>query len=197
LELDIVDVTFSAGTSGEARINLGDIATGRGYAASVTVWSSGDGFVGLPNAPTAGGQAAQALMLTHGNQRLALAIRDTRWDGQAGTLAPGDRRILSDCDAALLLRQAANSIELLSTDVGVLVDGEAGAVTVSKGDNTITVDETGARIAVGTGCSISATAAGIVLAFGATTLTVNAAGVQITTVPPVPGALVVNGSVLA
>lgn len=196
MELDIVDVVRAA-VGAEQRANLGDVATGAGFAAGATIWGAGDGFIGLPAAPDAAG-AARAIQLTQGNIRLALAVRDPRWDSQAGDLAPGDRAIVSSCSARLRLTAAANAVELLAEDAGVGVDGANNAVTLfaDSGDHTLVVDGTGVRASVGV-ASVSITEAGIVLAFGGTSLTLDATGVSIVTTPAAPGALRVNGTVVA
>jgi hypothetical protein len=195
MDIDIVDVPRVA-AGPEPRVNLGDVASGVGTAAGVTVWGSGDGFIGCPVAPDANG-SARAIQLTQGNLRLALALRDPRWDSQAGNLAPGDRAIVSSCSARFKLTAADNALALLAEDAGVGVDGAGHAVNLFSGNNTLVVDASGARITVGS-ASISVTTAGIMLAFdGVASLTLSASGVSIVTTPPVPGALKVNGSVVA
>jgi len=192
VEIDIVDVTLAEGDDGEARLNLGDSATGAGFAASATAWSAGDGFIGVPNAPSAGGAAAQALMLTQGNTRLALAIRDTRWDGAAGALAKGDRAVVSDCDAALHLDQSANTIALRSTDCSVVVDGDGGAVTLTRGSNTITIDDSHLRAEWGSG-AVNISSSSLSLSFGPLLLVLSGTTVSIATSSGPPASVTING----
>lgn len=141
MEISIVDCTLCLDASGEPRLNLGDVNTGVGFAQSVPMFAAGDGFIGVPNGPDGGTGAPQALMMTQGLYRYAMAVRDPRLVGKVGALAEGDRAIVSNCDAGLLLTKAANKIQLLAVtqQMEVTVDAAAGTITLKVPNAFITV----------------------------------------------------------
>lgn len=151
--LEVVDVTLAETEDGKPRVNVGDKQSGVGTGASVPLWGSGDGFVGVPNAPNSNG-TAQAVVLVEGNQQRVIAIRDYRTIDKAGTLAEGDRAIVSDSQAWLLLDKSADSIELRSLGevagaMKVIVDGANNRIQLSVGTVTMTIDATGVDITGG------------------------------------------------
>ena len=150
MDIFAADVTLSVDENGVPRINIGDAQTGVGFGASVALWGSGDGFVSMPNAPD-GASCAQALVLVEGNTKRALALRDNRWIGAAGTLAEGDRAIVSDSEAWFLLTRSQHRIRLRSEHsiVGELlvdVNGSAGTIKLSVGPVTLTINEAGMHL---------------------------------------------------
>jgi hypothetical protein len=150
--LEVVDVTLAESEDGQPRVNVGDTQSGVGTGASIPLWGSGDGFVGVPNAPDGDG-SAQAVVLVEGHSQRVIAIRDNRFVQQAGTLAEGDRAIVTDSEAALFLDKSGDSIELRSVGgVGtlrVLVDGVNNRIRLSVGAVTLTVDATGVDVTGG------------------------------------------------
>lgn len=136
MNIEIADVMLSAIVDGEVRVNIGDKVDGKGFGASIGYWGV-DGFSSRPN-PTSAAGAAQAVYLTQGNQRRVIASRDNRFVGPFGDLGEGDRAIVSDCDAGLHLDKSANLIRLQAgAGIEVVVDGDAGTVTVSKGTASV------------------------------------------------------------
>jgi hypothetical protein len=150
--LEVVDVTLAESENGQPRVNVGDTQSGVGTGASVPLWGSGDGFIGMPNAPT-GKASAQAIVLVEGNYQRVIAIRDNRTITRAGTLAEGDRAIVSNSDALLFLDASEDTIELRSTGgagtLRVLVDGVNSRIRLMVGSVALTVDVTGVDITGG------------------------------------------------
>jgi hypothetical protein len=191
-DVELLDILYSVANDNEARLQVGDLATGKGVGQDVAFLSA-DGFLGLPNPPAAGA-AGQAIVLTLGNDRFVIASLDGRFSAVLGTMAPGDRAIVSNCDARLKLSQAGNSIALSSTNMTVALDGAGGTVTASVGSTQVQLTTTSASMSLAGGGSVTVGAAAVTLAVGGTTLVVDVTGVHITTAPPVPGALVINGT---
>jgi hypothetical protein len=144
--LEVVDVTLAESEDGQPRVNVGDTQSGVGTGAGIPVWGSGDGFVGIPNAPSSSG-SAQAVVFVEGNQQRVIAIRDYRTIGQAGALAEGDRAIVSDSQAWLLLTKSTDKIELRSLGASgtlkVEVDGDNDRVRLTVGFTTLTLSSAG------------------------------------------------------
>lgn len=165
MQIDQADVLLTTLVDGDVRLNVGDKVDGKGFGAQVPFWQT-CGFRSRPNPPTSTG-AAQVLYLTQGNSRSVVASRDGRFVGPFGSLDEGDAEIISDCDAGLRLDKSANTIKLQSDAVSVVVNGDAGTVTVTKGT---------AEIKVSTIASVDT----ITLTAGATVLTVDSTGVDVT-----------------
>jgi len=198
MDIDIADLTLTVTESGEIRVNVGDKATGKGFGAAVPLFGA-DGFVGAPNADDDAG-CAQAIQLTQGNLRLAFAPRDNRYSDKAGALQPGDRAIVSDCDARLKLSQSGNSIALFSTNMGLALDGAGGNINLSNGPTAVTVGSTGFTISwSGSGVSLAVNITGLGIALSYTvgpvtsSITLGAGTVAIVA----PNGVTVNGIPLA
>lgn len=135
----VADVLLSTTDDGEIRVNLGDTTTGEGLDSEVPVWGV-DGFVSVPNEPDDDG-AAQAFFIVDGHERRVVATRDNRWAAKAGTApAPGDRFIVSNCAARVLLKRAKSSVTLYTEnqqdgDTSQLIDlnGADGTTTLICG----------------------------------------------------------------
>lgn len=106
----IADVLLSTTDDGEIRVNLGESTTGEGLDAEVPVWGV-DGFVSVPNDPDDDG-CAQAVYLVDGNTKRVIATRDNRWSSKVGAPAAGDRFIVSNCAARVLLKRGKSSVTL-------------------------------------------------------------------------------------
>lgn len=209
-DIAIADVTLSYDSSGEARVNLGNLATGQGFSSNTTIWGS-EGFIGVPNAPASDNTAAcMALLWTSGQTRYAFAPRDDRWREQAGVMAVGDRAVTSNCDAALLLQQATNKIQLLALTQGMEITLDAAGETtfmrtalgeVSLGPAGISASWTPAA---GISASLNLSTAGALLSFTLSGLTCSVGllpggGISFTTIPGAlfsPTGIVVNGVAL-
>lgn len=170
-QLERGDIMQTAVSDGHVRVNVGDQVEGKGYTASRPLWI-GPGFRSRPNAPTSTG-AAQALFVTLGNDRVILAARDPRFTGPFGDLGEGDCEIVSDCDAGFRLDRAGNSVRLSSTGVDVVLDGDAGTITATKGTAEIKIATTGVDTITLTvaSCVLTVTATGVAITGG--TLAVN------------------------
>lgn len=141
------DVVLSTAEKGQVRVNLGDVDRKTGYGVSTPVWGP-DGYLARPNDPESG--ACQALYLTDGQNRRAVAFCDNRFAAQAGTLAPGDRMIVSSQAARFYLRNADNRIgfyteaqsEPPTGGKGMLFDmsGKDGVIQIRCGGASITLD---------------------------------------------------------
>lgn len=183
-DVELLDILYSVANDNEARLQVGDLATGKGVGQDVAFLSA-DGFLGLPNPPAAGA-AGQAIVLTLGNDRFVIASLDGRYTAVLGTMAPGDRAIVSNCDARLKLSQAGNSIALSSTNMTVALDGAGGTVTASNGSTELQLTSTSASMSVAGGGSVTVDAAATVLRFGGVIMTLSAAGIAFV-VPAVVG----------
>jgi hypothetical protein len=190
-DIELLDILYSAVDDDQPQLKVGDAATGKGVGQNVSFLAS-DGFVSQPLAPDDTGAAAQGLVLTLGNDRFVIASIDGRYFGRAGSLSPGDRAIVSNCDACLLLSMAGNSVALQSTNMAVTLDGAGGHVTAQNGNTTMQLGATSGSMSVSGGGSATASATNVVLQFGPVTLTVDATGVTIASTAG-PTVLRVNG----
>ena len=130
-DLEPLDLLYTdASDDDEPRLKVGDQASGAGVGQDCAYLAT-DGFVSLPNPPDANGGCATGVCWTPGNDRIVIAASDSRYNGKAGTLAAGDRAIVSNCDAFFRLSQAGNSITLGSAGMSVELDGVAGKITAS------------------------------------------------------------------
>lgn len=189
-DFEPLDITHVSTDDDEPRVKVGDQRTGEGVGQDCAMLTS-VGFVGIPEGPDADGATGQALVMTLGNDRFVLGVLDGRFNGKAGALSPGDRAIVSNCDAAVILSKSGNSITVKSTNCSVVVDGQAGTITLTVGDTFLTLDDDSIVGAVAGGGSLELTGVGAALSFGATTFAVNAAGANLTSTPP--ATLKVNG----
>jgi hypothetical protein len=128
-DFELLDALYGVGDDGEARLQVGDATSGTGVGQDCMFLST-DGFIGLPNPPDALGNG-QVVAWTPGNDRLVVASLDGRYSGKAGTLVPGDRAIVSNCDSYFLLKQATDTITLASTGISLELNGPAGKITAS------------------------------------------------------------------
>jgi hypothetical protein len=144
---DLGDVLLSTAEKGQIRVNLGDVDTQKGYGVSTPVWGP-DGYLAVPNDPKDG--AARALFLTTGQGRRAIAFSDNRFAGQAGTMEPGDRMIVTDGPTRWYLRRKDKRIGFYTEaendppvgGKGMLFDmsGKDGVIQLRAGGCSITLD---------------------------------------------------------
>lgn len=141
------------------RVNLGDAGTNAGLYASAGWWGV-DGFVSRPNDPS-GGQACQAVFYQDGNERRVIASRDNRFANNVGALQPGDRAIVSDCDARFFLKKENNELTLYTVnedddDSSMIVDlnGKNGAITIVNSDCFINITKDEITLGVNGGGSL-------------------------------------------
>ena len=123
-DLEVLDILYVDGSEDdEPRLKVGDQTSAAGVGQDC-IYLANDGFVSMPNAPDANG-AATCIASTLGNDRVVLACADNRYNAKAGALAPGDRAIVSNCDAAMKLSKAANQIQLVAAAQGLQVTVDA------------------------------------------------------------------------
>lgn len=193
-DFEPLDIVFTdASEDDEPRLKIGDAASGAGVGQDCQYLAT-DGFVSMPNPPDSNG-AATGLSCTIGNDRVVIACMDGRYNGKAGTLAPGDRAIVTNADACLKLWRGSNKIQLLASAQGmeVTLDANAREVKATAGPTTMDLTQTTATMAFQSGpvtAQAFANATGIVLSFVGpgvfASLAVTSAGALI--INTVPGA---------
>jgi len=165
---DVLEVTAD---NGEIRVKIGNAAEGLGYAAGIPLYGP-DGFIGMPNAPEQNGDACQVCYVVDGDGKIGIGTRDNRQTDKVGSLEPGDRAIVTKGDARILVKQATDSIFVMTTAASTgktmiwEMNGESGVIQWFNGNAYITMTAEGVTIAGGNGSS-------------STTLKVDANGVQI------------------
>lgn len=96
----------------ELRVTIGDPATGVGEMADLTMWGT-DGFYSRPKPPDADG-ACQVLWERSGPKSRIIATKDNRIIAKYGDMADGDRAIVGYGDARFIIKDASDSITLLT-----------------------------------------------------------------------------------
>lgn len=127
IKYDVLAVT--RGASGEIRLKLGDSQTDEGARADAAWWGS-DGFVSMPNEPDDRG-ACQALYVTEGNNSRCVATKDNRICEQYATLAAGDRAIVTDGAAKVLLKKDGDTVTLASENASGMVIHQVAPDTIT------------------------------------------------------------------
>lgn len=143
------DVTLSTldEETKEVRLNLGDARANTGIAANVGYWGL-DGFISRPNDSGNSGPedgACQALYLQDGNNKKVIATRDNRFTEFVAELAPGDRAIVSNCQARFFLKKERAGLTLFTKDLkpGSPTEGEGMMIDLSGKDGAITITGAG------------------------------------------------------
>lgn len=198
----LADVLATDSQNGQIVVNVGDSVDGTGFASGVPLWANGDGFISRPNDPDANG-APQALFVNEGQTLRVIAIRDNRWIANVGNLQPGDRAIVSNCQARLFLKCANNGISIYTTNdtdngSAMLVDvnGKNGALTLANGKALVSITTDQIVLSAG-GSAVVIDANGVQVFgshFGANTATGNL-GVIATIPPPVGVQSIVCGPI--
>jgi hypothetical protein len=188
-DLELLDLLYDAGQDDEPRLKVGDQASGAGVGQDCAYLAT-DGFVSMPNGPDAAGGCATAVCWTPGDDRIVIACADGRYNGKAGTLGAGDRAIVSNCDAALLLQRAANKISLLALlqQLSITLDAGTNKITISTPNGGISLNPTGIGLAWlpggGVNVEVNLTSTSLTLGFsgpgGASGIAMTAEGVAIT-----------------
>lgn len=150
---DLGDVLLSTAEKGQIRVNLGDVDTQKGYGVSTPVWGP-DGYLAVPNDPKDG--AARALYLTTGQGRRAIAFSDNRFAGQAGTMEPGDRMIVTDGPSRFYLKRTDQRVGVYTEaksdppvgGKGMIIeaDGDSGKIRLRAGGAVIELDSSNGTI---------------------------------------------------
>jgi len=141
----IADIVGSFQDDGEVRVNLGNAADGVGFASEEPMYGP-DGFIGMPNEPSDDG-ACQAIYLVDGDRKRVVGTRDNRWLDKVGALKPGDRAIITDSPARILLKRDGDKVVLYTETSSektmmLVLDGSGDQIMAVCGDNymRLTVD---------------------------------------------------------
>jgi hypothetical protein len=141
----LADILATDSEGGQVVVNVGDKVDGTGVSSGIALWANGDGFISRPNDPDANG-AAQALYMNEGPTVRVVASRDNRWIANVGGLQPGDRAIVSNCQARLFLKRENNGIAVYTTNdtdngsaMMVDVNGKAGTLTLINGKALVSI----------------------------------------------------------
>lgn len=142
---DVADVLVTSSTSGDVRVQVGNQASGDGWANGLAMWGIWS-LISRPKAPTSAG-ACQVVYLNDGNSKRAIAQRDNRYAANAGTVDEGDTVIVTSGDAKVILDDSAQSVTLYAKNGGqeltIRVDGDNGTITMSANGATITLTALG------------------------------------------------------
>jgi hypothetical protein len=139
-----------------------------------------DGFYSVPAVADEFG-AAQAFSLSLANETFVLGTWDNRSVTNAGSLEPGDRAIISNGHARLLLKNASNSITMVSKAADLPEEKDSSGTVLTDmgisllGDNS---GESSINLSLGTSL-VQVTKDEILLMAGGTQLVINAKGVSI------------------
>ncbi len=166
--ISVADILASSVEDGEVRVNLGYAATGKGIGAEQAYWGL-DGFFSRPNDPKPdGSEAAMALYIVDGEDKRVVASRDNRFADKVGDMQPGDRAIVTDADARVLIKKNGNSVTLYTvsepdnTDIQVHLDGASGFLEGRCGGSWIKLTNDKVTIgAAGGKCIITVSAKGV------------------------------------
>lgn len=152
------DCLVSNVDGGRVTISLGDSrydnGETEGFAFDCQSIATTDGFYSVPAIADEFG-APQAFSYSYGNETFVLGTWDNRSIANAGNMQPGDRAIVTKGPARILIKDASDSINILTKssllpgdkpDMGISVDGERGMITIHNGtsymqvlDNEITI----------------------------------------------------------
>lgn len=147
-DLELLDLIYDDdGSSDLPRLKVGDQASNAGVGQDC-VYLATDGFISQPIGPDGNGACASAIVWTPGNDRLVISAADARYNSKAGSLAAGDRAVVSNCDAFLKLTQAANKIQLAATpeSMEITLDAANNKVVLSTEHMSVTLDATANRM---------------------------------------------------
>lgn len=139
------DITTTTVTDGEVRANIGESTDGTGVASDAIIYGI-DGFVSRPSDADARG-AAQCVYLNDGNSRRIIAANDNRFADKVGELKPGDRAIVSDCDARIFLKKETSAVVHYTvnqkTNASMIfeVNGQDGEIRIVNGKSAIIVKD--------------------------------------------------------
>lgn len=126
------------GDSGEIRVKIGDSARDIGAYDGASWWGT-PGFIARPKSPDSDG-ACQAIVNIEGSNVRIVGQRDNRLTSKYGQLAEGDSAIVGYGNAALIVKDASDSVSLVtanhaSNDETMIVqlNGQKGELTVMIG----------------------------------------------------------------
>lgn len=143
----VADVLGTTADSGEVRCKLGYHFDETGIDNAAPAWGL-DGFISRPSDPSSAG-AAQAFFVQDANRRYVVSLRDNRFASKVGTLDPGDRAIVTDGEARVLLKQQRDAVVLYTenapADKSMMVDlgGADGTIKITNGRCALTMFDDG------------------------------------------------------
>lgn len=141
--ISMADIVATEVEDGVVRATLGDSTDGSGIDREVAQWGV-DGFISRPCDPDQDG-AAQALFVTDGQEKRIIGTRDYRYADKVGELGPGDRAIVSACDAQLVLKRSEGALVLRAGDATVEI--KPGSITLGiEGGGTLRIDAEGVHV---------------------------------------------------
>ena len=168
--LELGDVVGVDTADGELRCKIGNGTTKEGWYGEAAVYGP-DGFIGIPNLPTPAG-SAQMLTIQDGDARVAIGSRDNRFASNVGEGKPGDRMIVTDADARVLVKKSTNSVTLYTIgaadDSAVMLDlnGEESQALLLAGKAYIKIADDEITLGVDGGGSIVIDVDGVHVAGG-------------------------------
>lgn len=156
-DFDFVDVMDSASIDGEIKVSVGSATENVSWTKDCPVLGM-DGFYSVPY-PKDDFGAAQALVWNDGNTQYVLSCWDSRSISQVGALQPGDRAIATRGEARIILKEASDSVSILSRangvdpegnpNMGISVDGSNDAISLYLGSSIIQITEKSIMISAG------------------------------------------------
>lgn len=196
----VADVLDSTAEGGEIRVKLGYSISGAGLADNCSWWGP-DGFISRPNPPSDEG-APMAFWLQGANRRYVIASRDNRFAEQVGELDPGDRAIVTDGEARVLVKKERDAVVLLtknaSTGYSMMLDmsGTDGEIKIVNGKSFFRIEKDRISMGVSGGCTLTLGADGVVSIDGAFLNCATGGGRLGVLGPQIPGPPAPAGSVL-
>ena len=133
------DVIGTELIDGEIRVQIGDASRSLGYAAGLPMYGP-DGFIGRPNQPDENGDSCQVKYIWDGDQKTVVGTRDNRYADKVGQLEPGDRAIVTDGEARILIKREDDAVFIIakSQSTGKTMSFElnstAGVVQIFNGN---------------------------------------------------------------
>lgn len=189
MRIGTADVVSSTAEGGEVRCTLGRVTEGLGVDSASPFWGL-DGFVSLPNASTSD-SAPQAIYLQDANRRYVLGVRDNRFSSQVGELDPGDRAIVTDGEARVLVKQVRDAVVLYTVNqpidktMMVELSGADGTITLTNGKSFLVLKDDSITLGVGN-AQLSLHADGTIQLDGGTFVCATAGGQLGTMAPMAP-----------
>ncbi len=157
--VDTADVLGTTADDGEIRAKVGYAVSAQGTYVNLPFYGP-DGFISSPNQPSENGDACQALYIRDGDGRIIIGTRDNRYADKVGSFEPGDRGIVTDGEARILIKQATDSIFAMTVDQTVdrmmmfEMNGQDGALKLFCGNSWIELTDKTVTIGVDEGKAI-------------------------------------------
>ncbi len=133
------DIVETDASTGEIRAKVGNAAIGQGYAQGLPLYTT-DGFIGRPNQPSPDGGACQAFYIVDGDGSVIVGTRDNRFADKVGSLEPGDRAIVTDGEARVLVKREDDAVFVMTENketgktMMLEMNGAAGIVQLFNGN---------------------------------------------------------------